>query len=68
MSQNQTVPCLRIQDGNYEYLTFLDTDGQIETIVKFKFGSRIGTTMKLAEVPWSVRWQIEKELSNFSPT
>lgn len=53
---------LRITDGSAEYLVEVNQSKQIESIICFRTGSRVGTDLSLSQVPWSARWQIEQEL------
>lgn len=67
-ASNRKVPAIRVVDLDNEYIVFIDDDShQIETIVVFTHGRVIGTEYSLHQLPWSARWQIEQELSNFIP-
>jgi len=66
-SNHSKAPCIRVTDLDNEYIVFLDESGQIESIVVFTHNRRIGNHSKLQELPWSARWQIEQEMSNFIP-
>ena len=66
-SNHSKSPCIRVTDVDNEYIVFLDASGQIESIVVFTHGRRIGTHILFNNLPWSARWQIEQEMSNFIP-
>lgn len=66
-ASNRKVPTIRVTDLDNEYIVFIDEFRQIETIVVFTHGRVVGTEFALHQLPWSARWQIEQELSNFVP-
>jgi hypothetical protein len=66
-ASNRKVPTIRVTDLDNEYIVFLEDSGRIETIIVFTHGRTIGTESTLHHLPWSARWQIEQELSNFVP-
>lgn len=61
------VPCIRVTDTENEYLVFINEERQIDNIVQFPHGRRIGNQLTLDQIPWSARWQIEQEMTNLIP-
>lgn len=55
-------PVIRVEDNAGEYIAFLTDQGTIDYIVHLRDRSNVGNILKLQELPWSARWQIEREL------
>ncbi len=66
LSDRSSVPTIRIVDSTHEYIIFLTPDRTVESIIRFQSGQRIGTIMRLNDLPWSARWQLDLELQNFT--